>query len=84
MDFFEAQAHAKRRTARLVTLFVFAVIGTVLASYLAAVLILGQARGHPRGYRYRYEPAPAAVVWDPQLFQIDDATERAAPKVSFN
>ena len=66
MDFFEAQAHAKKRTARLVTLFVFAVIGTVLASYLAAVLILGQAHGHRRGYRY--DPAPAVVVWNPPLF----------------
>ena len=66
MDFFEAQAHAKKRTARLVTLFVFAVIGTVLASYLAAVLILGQARGSRRGHRY--DPSPAVVVWDPQLF----------------
>lgn len=39
MDFFEAQAHAKRRTARLVILFVLAVIGTVVACYAAAVLI---------------------------------------------
>ena len=32
MDFFEAQAHAKKRTARLVTLFVFAVIFASLLS----------------------------------------------------
>ena len=66
MDFFEAQAHAKKRTARLVTLFVFAVIGTVLASYFAAVLILGQTRGHRRDYRD--DPPSAIVTWDPQLF----------------
>lgn len=35
MDFFEAQERAKRRTNRLVVLFVVAVLGTIAASYLA-------------------------------------------------
>ncbi|MBI5380380.1 MAG: M48 family metallopeptidase [Opitutae bacterium] len=60
MDFFEAQARAKKRTTRLVTLFVFAVAGTVLASYLAAAAIQGYARGGKR------HTAPL-VYWDPQL-----------------
>ncbi len=40
MDFFEAQARAKKRTSRLVWLFAFAVAGTILASYVSAVLVL--------------------------------------------
>lgn len=39
MDFFEAQAQAKKRTGRLLVLFSFAVIGTVAAGYVAALLI---------------------------------------------
>ncbi len=37
MDFFEAQARAKRRTGRLVVLFALAVGGTIAALYLAFV-----------------------------------------------
>ena len=33
MDFFEAQERARKRTHRLVFLFAFAVLGTVLAGY---------------------------------------------------
>ncbi|HEY8931683.1 MAG TPA: M48 family metalloprotease, partial [Rariglobus sp.] len=55
MDFFEAQARAKKRTSRLVALFVLAVGGIVVAGYFAAVLFIG-SRGsigeftwwHPR------------------------------------
>ena len=36
MDFFEAQERARKRTNRLVVLFVFAVLGTVLAGYAAS------------------------------------------------
>lgn len=38
MDFFEAQARAKKRTTRLVVLFALAVLGTMGASYTAAVV----------------------------------------------
>lgn len=38
MDFFEAQARARRRTGRLVLLFAFAVLGTMVALYLAFIL----------------------------------------------
>ena len=44
MDFFEAQAHAKRRTTRLVALFALAVLGTIVLSYLAAMLFVNWAR----------------------------------------
>ena len=36
MDFFEAEARAKKRTSRLVAMFALAVIGTIVASYFAA------------------------------------------------
>ena len=72
MDFFEAQAHAKKRTHRLVFLFVFAVLGTILISYAAAIFLLHQASG--RTYRQgRYAaysltgPDPSSY-WDPRIF----------------
>ncbi|MBA4136998.1 MAG: hypothetical protein C0518_06750 [Opitutus sp.] len=67
MDFFEAQDRAKRRTNRLVVLFVFAVLGTIAASYLAACLILSFTPDNE--LRFSNE-APPTFVWDPQLFGI--------------
>jgi Zn-dependent protease with chaperone function len=40
MDFFEAQEHARKRTARLVVLFSLAVLGTIVLTYLAVMLLL--------------------------------------------
>ena len=51
MDFFEAQAHAKKRTSRLVWLFALAVLGTVAASYFAAVFAVNVAEGWNSGSR---------------------------------
>jgi len=42
MDFFEAQARARKRTGRLTLLFILAVVSTVIAGYFAAILVLGQ------------------------------------------
>jgi Zn-dependent protease with chaperone function len=74
MDFFEAQARAKKRTARLVVLFAFAVLGTILASYVAGVLILNQTR-HYRIERsgrdqlsFSTNDAPPLGWWNPRLF----------------
>ncbi len=39
MDFFEAQTLAKKRSGRLVVLFALALLGTIAALYVAAVLI---------------------------------------------
>lgn len=61
MDFFEAQERAKRRTQRLVLLFILAVLGTILASYACASLFLGQSRN-------AYDEPALTFVWDPQLF----------------
>ena len=70
MDFFEAQERARKRTHRLVFLFVVAVLGTIMAGYVAAlVLVNSSGRSQSRG-RARYElVGPVAVRWwDPQIF----------------
>ena len=56
MDFFAAQAQARKRTHRLVLLFILAVVGTVLAGYAAAVFLLNQDPHHG-----------ALIWWDPLL-----------------
>lgn len=73
MDFFEAQARAKKRTSRLVALFILAVIGTVTATYVAAVFGVGaleQQRHNRRQAYYTYEDDSALPVrwWQPKLF----------------
>ena len=68
MDFFEAQAVAKKRTSRLVVLFVIAVLGTIIAAYAAGLLILGQTERyepHRAGVSYYAERQP---LWQPKLF----------------
>ncbi|HSY53975.1 MAG TPA: M48 family metallopeptidase [Opitutaceae bacterium] len=76
MDFFEAQAHAKKRTNRLVVLFILAVLGTVVAGYFATIFLLsveqGRASRH-HGYDYNSsdydnEAAPAFSLWQPDVF----------------
>jgi Zn-dependent protease with chaperone function len=76
MDFFEAQARAKKRTSRLVVLFVFAVIGTILATYVAALFATSQVNDR-RARRHAYRDDYAAFdaeggngfsVWQPRLF----------------
>ena len=74
MDFFEAQARAKKRTSRLVALFAVAVIGTIVAGYFAALFLTTQlSERNARHRRYEvYEPAarPAVSLWQPRLFAI--------------
>ncbi len=71
MDFFEAQARARQRTSRLVALFALAVLGTILAGYLAALLIVENVGEDPTATRYeRRRPAVAADLgryWRPDL-----------------
>jgi len=70
MDFFEAQERAKRRTGKLVILFVLAVLGTILCTYLAMVMIRHYAFA-PRGHHH---VAQADVqLWDPSLFALTTA-----------
>jgi len=58
MDFFEAQASAKRRTSRLMLLFILAVIGVIAACYLAALIVVARIRPMPGTW----------LVWDWSLF----------------
>jgi Zn-dependent protease with chaperone function len=72
MDFFEAQDLARRRTKRLVFLFALAVLGTIAAGYVAAILVIGQvgpAARHGRHTQYDYyEPLAAQSWWNPRVF----------------
>ena len=72
MDFFEAQARAKKRTNRLVFLFALAVLGTILISYAAAIILLQQASGrtgrHGRYTAYISSEPARTGYWDPQIF----------------
>jgi Zn-dependent protease with chaperone function len=71
MDFFEAQARAKRRTAPLVALFCLAVIGTIVALYFAFVggtALLGiRSNDHGGGIERYHEYAETGVIdwWQP-------------------
>ena len=58
MDFFEAQARARKRTTRLVMLFAVAVLGTILASYAAALLFILNAGDPPRKRGHNFELPP--------------------------
>ncbi len=78
MDFFEAQARAKKRTSRLVTLFVIAVAGTIAAGYFAAIFLLAQASHRTQRHRnysdYQDANEPVAL-WQPSvLFGVTVAT----------
>jgi Zn-dependent protease with chaperone function/uncharacterized tellurite resistance protein B-like protein len=72
MDFFEAQARAKKRTSRLVALFVLAVLGTILAGYGVALLVVLQAEGRQPDRPVLVEqeqPGLAAPrYWRPDVF----------------
>ncbi|HZP59332.1 MAG TPA: M48 family metallopeptidase [Opitutaceae bacterium] len=70
MDFFEAQAHAKKRTRRLVVLFALAVLGTILASYAAAILIFWQISPRARHFHDSYRAYTHTGDWpdDPHSY----------------
>lgn len=78
MDFFEAQARARKRTSRLIILFGFAVVGTIAAGYLAAAVVLQQVSprtaqlqsdywNYQRSGTWTGDPV-ATRWWDPRLF----------------
>ena len=62
MDFFEAQDRARKRTKRLVLLFVIAVLGTIGAGYAAAIVISNAGLANQV---YSFAELP---WWDPQIF----------------
>jgi len=59
MDFFEAQATARKTTVRLVVLYIIAVILIVVSVYAAVVLILSLSGGPEK---------PPFVWWQPDIF----------------
>ncbi|HEY8995887.1 MAG TPA: M48 family metallopeptidase [Lacunisphaera sp.] len=77
MDFFEAQDRARSRSKRLVFLFILAVLGTIVASYAAAMAVLhatGRSEKLQRDY-WRYQQTAQwpdgrfqHPWWDPKLF----------------
>jgi Zn-dependent protease with chaperone function len=73
MDFFEAQARAKKRTSRLVVLFSLAVLGTIAAGYFGAIFLTGKLTQKSARTRDRYgyvQPARAPALWQPQLLAV--------------
>ena len=81
MDFFEAQARAKKRTSRLVALFSLAVLGTIAAGYFGAVLLTGQIPDESRSRFGRYsdrsqlsalssQPYASTSLWQPKIFAL--------------
>jgi Zn-dependent protease with chaperone function len=69
MDFFEAQARAKKRTTRLVVLFALAVAGTIAAAYFATIFGLGMLGQQQHASEYGYERSPLSVpLWQPKIF----------------
>ncbi|MDB6167327.1 MAG: peptidase Ste24p [Verrucomicrobia bacterium] len=76
MDFFEAQARARKRTSRLVALFAIAVAGTIAAGYFASIFLLAQGSGARRLSRTRHyaaadeaaTPARDVALWQPRIF----------------
>ncbi len=74
MDFFEAQARARRRTGRLLLLFALAVLGTVAALYLACILGTAWLGLHITAGGGGLESSPGLkqplVWWQPGAFKI--------------
>lgn len=72
MDFFEAQARARKRTSRLVALFAVAVLGTIAASYVAALLFVLNAGSNRREHRDDSSLPPVEAgpgrYWQPGVF----------------
>lgn len=82
MDFFEAQARAKKRTSRLVALFTLSVLGTIAAGYFGAVWATAQlpeqsSRSRHRSGRYAQPSAlnsqpslSSTSLWQPKIFAV--------------
>ncbi len=65
MDFFEAQAHARRRSGRLVLLFILALTGTIAATYVAACIIAAFVRNG--GTSTSLSDFSGLPLWQPDL-----------------
>ncbi len=70
MDFFQAEARAKQRTSRLLTLFALAVVGTIIGGYFGAIgikWVLGNS--HRSSRHYGYVAQSDGVINPPDLWQ---------------
>jgi Zn-dependent protease with chaperone function len=69
MDFFEAQARAKKRTTRLVALFVLAVLGIIAVGYFAFVFLTAaagvRATANGGGLERDYAGLDHVQLWQP-------------------
>ena len=69
MDFFEAQARAKKRTTRLVALFVLAVLGIITAGYFAFIFLTAafglRANAHGGGLERETRSLDQIELWQP-------------------
>jgi Zn-dependent protease with chaperone function len=69
MDFFEAQARAKKRTTRLVALFVLAVLGIIIAGYFAFIFLTAsiglRANAHGGGFERAAGGLDHVDLWQP-------------------
>ncbi|MBC8039521.1 MAG: M48 family metalloprotease, partial [Opitutaceae bacterium] len=69
MDFFEAQARAKKRTTRLVALFVLAVLGIIVAGYFAFIFLTASIGLRANAHGGGFERAPGGLdnvdLWQP-------------------
>src|SRR5688500_7792525 len=75
MDFFEAQARAKKRTSRLLILFALAVAGTIAAAYFAAIVLLhyfgGAEAQAQRLHGSYYTPSVSDLaLWQPSILSF--------------
>lgn len=68
MDFFQAQDRARQRTSKLVVLFALAVLGTILASYLAAITLVGFTNDRTDYSGAYYTDPQPWLRWDAGIF----------------
>ncbi len=83
MDFFGAEQRARKRTTRLLVLFGFAVVGTIVAGY-AATIVGMRVTQSGRHYRESYSeysdqaPADSALpLWQPKVLAVVSAVTLA-------
>ncbi|MDP3071497.1 MAG: M48 family metallopeptidase [Opitutaceae bacterium] len=73
MDFFEAQARAKQRTARLLVMFALAVAGMIAAGYFAAIWLLQFAGEESSAHSLygRLDPrGQSLALWQPDVLGL--------------
>jgi Zn-dependent protease with chaperone function len=65
MDFFARQDAARKKTKWLVVYFAMAVVATILAIYIAVLVVFSGVQSQQN---HRREEPPPLVLWNPQLF----------------